>query len=250
MTMHRMTPPLGMLVGVLVTGAPPATAAAITFFGADAGHGEGTRRASHPNADAARASFFANLVGVGTEDFEGFTNGAVGVGTSFGAVTATLTGGSVANVPTGTNGAGRYPVSGNQYWESSSAMTLVFTAPVAAFGFYGIDIGDFDGQVTLTTVSGSPLVVNIGNAVSVTGGGVLYFGFYVDDPTQQFTAITFGNTAAGTDFFGFDDFSIGTLSQVQPPPVGGEVPEPATLLLLGTGLALLAARRRRSRNQQ
>ncbi|MDP2962769.1 MAG: hypothetical protein Q8N54_08415, partial [Sulfurimicrobium sp.] len=47
------------------------------YFGEDLGLGEGTRLLSHPNADAARASFFSNLVGVGTETLEGFATNTV-----------------------------------------------------------------------------------------------------------------------------------------------------------------------------
>lgn len=226
---------------LLVVGVQPASAGAITFLGVDPGVGEGTRLASFPNSDAARANFFSNLVGVGTENFEGVFTGTADFG---GGLTATLSGGFVESVPVGTNGFGRYPTSGTQYWDNSGlSMTLSFSAPVAAFGFYGIDIGDFNGQVTLTTVSGTPLMLNIGNPINVTGGGVLYFGFYVTDPGEQFTSISFGNTSGGVDVFGFDDFSIGRLEQVVP----SAVPEPGTWLLLGSGLVLGAARLRRRR---
>jgi len=169
------------LVGV---GSQAATAAPVTFFGEDLGAGESVRLGATPNADAARTAFLAALTGVGTETFESFGAGQTSVGANFGTVSATLTGGNVAHQATGTNGVGRYPVSGSQYWQSSSAMSLTFSAPVAAFGFYGIDIGDYNGQVTLTTTSSSPIVLNIGNTVNSPGGGVLYFGLYFTDQRE------------------------------------------------------------------
>lgn len=212
----------------------------IQFFGEDLGLGEGTRLTSHPNADAARADFFSNLVGVGTESFEGFANGTGAPLTinfpGFG--TATLNGtGNVSTVASGTNGVGRFPISGNNYWETGASFSLTFSDPVAAFGFYGVDIGDFGGQVTATLSNGANEVYNIPNTISGTGGGVLYWGIINTEFT--YTTLTFGNTAAGTDFFGFDDFSVGSAAQV--------VPEPASLALMGLGLAgLMGFRRRKS----
>jgi hypothetical protein len=116
--------------------------------------GTPTRELSiRPNADGTQAAFLANLVGVGTETFEGFADGSdAPLAVTFpGAGTATLLGsGFIDNVPSGTNGVGRFPISGNQYWDSSFSFSINFSAPVAAFGFYGVDIGDFSGHLTLT----------------------------------------------------------------------------------------------------
>ncbi len=64
---------LSLLMNIAVIGIVQAVP--VTFFGEDTGLGEGTRLLSTPNSDAARASFFTNLTGVGTEDFEGFADG-------------------------------------------------------------------------------------------------------------------------------------------------------------------------------
>ena len=55
-------------------------------------------------------------------------------------------------------------------------MRIDFDTAVAAFGFYGVDIGDFSGQVTVTTVNGGTNVYNVGNTVNGPGGSVLFWG--------------------------------------------------------------------------
>src|SRR5205085_11860749 len=115
-----------------------------------------------PNADAAQANFLSNLINPGIQTFEGFAAGTVApLAVTFpNGTTATLTGGgSVVSLADGTtNGAGRYGGTGDadadeRFWNSTggaNALTLTFSTPVSAFGFFGVDIGDFNGQVTVT----------------------------------------------------------------------------------------------------
>jgi hypothetical protein len=209
-----------VLLFAVVAFAPANTwAAPQTFFGEDLGQGENVRLPSHPNADAARAQFLSNLSGAVTANLENFSAGASApLLVDFGASgSATLLGGgSINEVVSGTNGLGRYPISGTKYWDdSNSTFSLTFSQPQAAFGFYGVDIGDFNGQVTITYADGSSHMLTIPNTVNGLGGSVLYFAFI--DTTNPFTSVSFGNTGAGSgldDFFGFDDFTISTTQQV------------------------------------
>jgi len=226
----------------------PSVSWATVYFGEDLGAGESTALSTFPNASAARASFLSSLYGVGTEDFESFSDGDTSLSLNFpSAGTATLNGGgSVNRVVSGTNGAGRYATSGINYWETGSGFSIDFTAPIAAFGFYGIDIGDFGGQVTVTLMGGITTTYNVGNTINGLGGGVLFWG--VVDASNPFTRITFGNTAAGTDYFGFDDMTIGSVSQVcgqAGNPPCPSVPESSSIALIGMGLLGLVWSRRR-----
>jgi hypothetical protein len=222
-----------------------ALAAPTVYFGETLGAGENTRLAVFANATNARNSFLSGLTGVGTESFEGYAAGtSTPLAISFpGAGTATLsgTGQVVSTSPGTTNGFGRYATDGNQFWEATSSFSITFSAPVAAFGFMGVDIGDFNGQVTVTTAGGLNQVFNVGNTIGGAGGGVLFWG--VIDNATTFTSVSFGNTNSGTDFFGFDQMTIGSLQQVTP------VPEPETyaMLLAGLGLLGFVARRRKQK---
>ncbi len=114
---------------------------------------------------------------------------------------------------------------------------------MAAFGFYGIDIGDFSGQVTVTTSGGLNQFFNVGNTLDSAGGSVLFLGLVSN--TDTFTEVTFGITASGTDFFAFDNFTVGSLEQVK-----STVPEPETYAMFLARLGLMSYMARRRKDNQ
>jgi hypothetical protein len=254
LVMKLQTLTMATLAGVIVGGAlVTAQAAPVTFSGIDNNGNANVALATTPNSDAARNNFFTNLVGVGTETFETQTVGNTSpLPINFGAAgTATLLGGGiVASVTPGTtNGFGRSRVpsaSSSHYWEVSAGgagnFSVGFSAPISAFGFYGIDIGDFAGTLTLELTDTLNNVTNLAvpaAAINVADGSVLYFGFY--DLSTQYTSIAFQTTTGTGDTFAFDNFSIGSFDQVVP------APEPVSIAVLGTGLlGLRFVRRRRS----
>lgn len=221
------------------------------YFGEDLGQGETVRLTTTPKADAARNQFFSNLLGVRTETFESYsvyTRAPLSI--SFGnGVSANLQGdGYIDKISRGTNGFGRYPISGSKYWESGTEFGISFSQPVAAFGFYGVDIGDFEGQLTLTllnTLSNFQQTVTIPHTIKGAGGGALYFGL-IAAPSEVFNQIVFGNTAPGVDYFAFDDMTVGSLAQVKPQPV----PEPMTIVSLLMGGGMLAGAKRWQQRRQ
>lgn len=222
---------VGLATALLLVGMVGfANAVPVTFFGEDLTGVGGTRT----NADAARDDFMSNLTGVETENFDSYAlNTGAPLALSFsGAGTATLSGsGYVSN----STGAGRWATSGSNYWAAETGnFTINFTEDISAFGFYGTDIGDFGGSLQISYVNGAITTLDIGNTVGSSGstnGSVLYYGFYENDETMAFNSISFLNNSS-SDYFGFDDMTIGTYEQVTPPPV----PEPSTILLLSVGL--------------
>ena len=240
---------LSALTTLALVAGQTASATPVTFFGQDLNTGGDPFTVSPVMSTVARNSFFTNLTGVGTETFESIAVGtSVPFGVSFpGAGTATiLTGGMVAS---GNDGSGRYTPFGSNYLNAGrSAFNINFSTPIAAFGFFGVDIGDFGGQLTLTLTdtlsnTSSLLVPNTIGSGGNTSGSILYFGFY--DTGRQYTSISFGNNSGGADVFAFDNFSVGGFQQVTP-----GVPEASTwaMMLAGfAGLGFLGLRSSRSR---
>lgn len=243
----------------------------LLYFGEDVNNSATVPLTLIPNSSGAASSFMSKLSGVGTETFETTT---VGTSTSpsmalsfpgFGgtSLTATLTGGDgvVAEVAPGdTDGAGRYsiPSPGSKRYLDVEAgglgnFQISFGQAIAAFGFYGIDIGDFSGKVALDFFNGSTLVTSrtlntTANAAGVGDGSVLYFGLIAEGSAEEFDRVAFRTTTGDGDFFAFDNFTIANRGQIKDDtPPTNPTPIPGTLLLAGLGLAGLGAMRRRAR---
>lgn len=229
-----------------------AGAAPQTFYGYDEGLGNNVRLPAHAQSDAARQAFLQQLVpGIVTETFEQIAvtppvYALRNITLDFGGQTALLSGLGLVfdSPPPGTanpiNGipSGVYPTSGNRGWLSADDFELSFTQPQVALGFYGVDIGDFKGQLTLDLVHADQSTTHLlaSSGVVNLGGAVQFFGVLsVDKP---FVAVRFGNSApSGYDGFVFDDLTVATAAQLAP------VPEPAGGWMLLAGLGWLAWRR-------
>lgn len=229
----------------LALASTPMHATPVTFFGEDINKAGDPLTATPTKSNAAHNAFFSNLQGTQTQTFESYSAGTqlpltISFGSAGNATLTDPTGGSA--IESGNDGYGRFPISGSNYLETGagSGFTLTFSAPIAAFGFYATDVGDYGGSLSLALGGAHPQTVNVGNTVGSggnTSGSALYFGFY--DTTNPFTSIMFNNTGSGgIDVFGFDDFTIGSVSQVVPVPVTA-TPEPASFLLIGTGMTAL-----------
>lgn len=249
---------LSTVVATTLLGLSGTASAYMAFFGEDLNNSATVPLSSTPNSSAKEANFKAQLTGVSTETFESQTTGASApLALNFsGSLTATLTGGGkvAAVTPGTTNGYGRYSIpsaSSSKYWEvNAGSFEIEFSQAIAAFGFYGVDVGDFGGQVSIDFYNGSNLISRIAvphTVVTTTSidGSVLFFGAIASSTAEEFTSVKFSTTYGAGDTFAFDNFTIGARDQVIPPT--NPTPIPGTLLLAGLGLAGLGAMRRRAR---
>ena len=196
----------------------------------------------------ARSDFLDQLIlSVGSEGFETQTVGSVGplaltFPGSMGDITATLTGDGRVTDSSGAGDFNTTPGGGNWWQTDHGEFQIDFSKPIAAFGFYGTDIGDASGQVTLTLTDVNNMVTSltIPNPTFSFDGSQLFYGFV--DTANSYKSIAFGNTSAGGDNFGFDDMVIGDLGQLKNPPVLGL---PGTLALMSLALVAAASVRRR-----
>jgi len=225
------------------------------FSGID-NNGNPIAQVSATNTLAAQSTFLSNLIGVGTENFELKSVGEIAPLTlNFGATsTATLSGaGSIDSNPEGgTNGAGRYSMpGGTKFWGVAAGPTgnfdIQFSQSMAAFGFIGIDIGDFSGTLQIQLFDARDNQVGLQNVpvadIRYADGSVLYYGLIAQNAAEEFSKVRF-LTTSGADTFAFDNMTIGTKDQVQA-PAPAPVPLPATLALVSASLLGLGLARRR-----
>jgi len=205
----------------------PNVANATTFFGEDISAGQSFVPGG--NAEMTELDFLSQLSGVSTESFESFSSGQIGplnltFSGSLGNINATLEGSNF--VLTGSF-SGVFPTDGTNSWVANGPFSIDFgTTEIAAFGFYLTDVEADPGlELTLDLVSGGQKVVTIPSTVPAPNGALSYFG--IIDADNPFTKVTFSN-ATPSDGFGFDELTVGEVSQVR------TAPEPSTLLGLGT----------------
>lgn len=249
-----------------VIGVTVPTHAYTIFFGEDLNNSPNIPLRSFPNPQTAEANFLSRLTNTGIETFESFTPTTGGrlTLTSQSGIAATLHGsGSIVSVPPGTtNGLGRYSIYGRNFWEANAdwgQFWITFNQTVAAFGFYGIDIGDFGGQLVLNLGGGRMTQLTVPNTIGRTGstdGSVLYFGIIADNREEYFTSILFNMSTGQGDVFAFDNMTFGSIEEVIPSDVSiGEpkvaIPESSSVFgaialgAIGATSLLLRQRQRR-----
>lgn len=204
------------------------------------GNTELTPLPAWPNADAARAAFELAVPIDGTQSFEApdFVDGMSlnGQVVSFGTVNATFTGAISAKTiaPGSTNGLGRYPTDGVNYLESTTAQFQIeFAQYRGGFGFYGVDLGDFNGRATVALYRDGSLVASkqVPSIVPTDFGSVLFFGV----KAGPFNKVVITNSKPGGvgvgDGFGFDEMLVGEVVAV---------PAPGAILLGSIGTCLVS----------
>lgn len=265
----------GIALSCALAFAMPAMATYATFFGEDVQGLSDTPLASVPNADAAKSAFGAKLIaGVATETFETRAVGPGPLDIAFGSITATLSGGSggVEEVESGFTSLGRYSIpsaSTKRLWTANATSTgstfeVNFDQAVAAFGFYGIDIGDEGANVVIDLLDANGNVISALSGITSdmaytkgvggsTDGSVFFFGFVAGAGDALFNGVRFRSTTASTapviDGMGFDNFTVALRSEIKcDVNCGGgpnPAPEPGSIALVAAALLGLRSATRR-----
>jgi len=202
--------------------AGPVAAIPIVYSGYDPGS---TSLAGSPNATTASSAFDLATGPLSIIDFEAAVPAEVNIsGGVIGDATAVCA----------TPDLHCYATSPTNVYRNNGA-TFNFATPIDSFGafFTGWQLG---GQtITIEYLSGGTEVLNM--PAGDSSGGTLFFGF--TDFGASITSIAYtAGSGSSTDAVGFDDVRFGSGEYTS-------VPEPTTLVLLGTGLLIVVRSRRR-----
>jgi len=235
-------------------------AQAAMFLGIDLHDSDTTPLPVHQRVNSTQAwnDFSAQLLSYNVISFEpeeGYTAhphfpyqpGGVGLDPEFnaGGVSGRVNSAVIRHQPEGTAGPphdprGRYPSHGVHYigaiiTDSIPHMTIEFDEPQEVFGIWGIDVGDFGGDLLITLVGDDDNRHFVVPAISDSAefsGSILFFGFA--ELGFEFSTVLIGNSDP-EDIFAFDELTVG---RIIPAPGAG-----ATL-----ALASFAGLRRRRRS--
>ena len=176
--------------------------------------------------------------------YNGGTGGAGSTGTNYG---IEFVSGSLAIIDSDAGGTGNFG------GEPSPSTILFFLSGTAVMNY----AAGFDtGFSFFYSAINNPAVVNVYSGLNLTGSLLATINLPITasdggDPTGSFSpfvpiGVAFAGTAMSVDFggtanqVGFDNVTFGSAT------AGGDVPEPATMLLLTGGLGAISALRRRS----
>ncbi|WP_310487455.1 hypothetical protein [Chamaesiphon sp. VAR_69_metabat_338] len=239
---------------------------AVTLSGYDTNPVNDIRLLNPVNSQTAFGNFSANLdsATVTTESFEttATPNGSFidGLTTQISGITANFSykkdsgasanGGASTQVQQtsigGVLGNGAYPTDNVRFISinSSNNLSINFSSSIAAFGYFGTDLGDSGNILTMqffnanNTLVSSQVIGSTGSANS----SQFFFGFIADSPSEEFNRVVFSNSASN-DAIGIDQIKIATPTQVKT-----KIPEPASVWgTLLCGGCLVAIKRRLKR---
>jgi PKD domain len=215
-----------------------------TFFGEDLNNSESIPLQLYPNSNASHQQFISIINAPLQYTFESNVPGLVppvtfGSGPS--AVQCFFSSGVVVNRPINTAVEGRYSVpsaSSTKFLElliragtTPQEVEIQFSSFLTAFGFYGVDIGDFGGRMVVDlltrvfdantglfvdqVVGTFPVPHSVGTNAS-TGGSVCFFGLATSNSSLSFYKVRFKFTPSTTnvDVFAFDNFTISRLANL------------------------------------